>query len=90
MEGAKVKPNRRTGLACPVVCARILGYLLLHAPSPGALGEVVRAILSCGKDVLEDFKLQIFRYDKLLQLGLVFRTYSSAHVSLCGAQILRN
>jgi hypothetical protein len=43
------------------VSARILGYLLLFAPSQIALAEVATAIHSCNKD-----------YDKLLELGDCF------------------
>lgn len=32
------------------IYARILGYLILHAPTPLALAEVIRVIHSCGQD----------------------------------------
>lgn len=48
-----------------VIRARLMGYLLLHAPPhPNALPEVVRCIHSCGGD-----------YSKLSELGQTFLDY---------------
>ncbi len=47
-----------------VICARILGYLLLNAPSQSALREVANVVHSCRKDDS--------RYDNFLELGDCF------------------
>ncbi|KAF5339670.1 hypothetical protein D9757_014857 [Collybiopsis confluens] len=44
-----------------VLYARILGYLILHAPSPFALEEISRTISSCGKN-----------FEELAHLGKTF------------------
>ncbi len=62
-----------TGDEKNVVCARILGYLLLFLPSDSALAEVAKVIHSCntGAD----------QYDKLFELGESFLHYFVRH---CG------
>ena len=52
--------------------ARILGYLIHHAPSSAALTEIVRTIHSCGQDE-----------KKLLELGRCFRLWFILPCKFC-------
>jgi hypothetical protein len=35
----------------PLVCAQLLGYMVLHAPSPSGRNNIAQEIVSCGNDV---------------------------------------
>lgn len=53
----------------PLICARVLGYLLIYAPTSHALAEVVKVIHSCSRGSEAD------RYSKLLELGASFQNW---------------
>lgn len=66
---SKPKSTDQSNPDDPMICARILGYLLLHAPSQHALAEVVKAIQTHSSSTGPEDS----RSSKLLELGACFQ-----------------
>jgi hypothetical protein len=65
----------------PLVCARLLGYMIIHSPTPQGCANICTEINSCGGDRDKFYNLAKFYVDRYLGRSCKYQLCSSNSIS---------